>query len=277
MKSYNIQIILGLCSATIYANAQVLVEPQAEQLPDKKMATEYVGSVQIGLGSSALSADYARWHDAFASGNVAMPNKNGVLNWELSKQNHFGETGQAAALSWTREINSDWYAMAGVGVGAGAEFLPRRRFDLAVYRKWLENRQLVTGLQLTQSTSGNRQYRDRSWLLTSSYYFDFPLVAELGIKSNTSNPGDVTTSRYYLAGTYGENKKYYLSARYDIGREGYLPAISNISAVNFKSQVGTLSWRRWVTNAWGFEVGAERYINPFYRRNSFKTSIFNDF
>jgi YaiO family outer membrane protein len=240
-------------------------------------AQEDTGSVQLGYSQSHLSNNLPGWRDAFVRGNVSLAENIGVLNWDVSQQKHFDESGQALSLSLTHNFNADWYALIGAGVGSGASFLNKQRVDLALYRKWLAQRQLVTGVQLTASKAGDGVHDDRSWQLSSSYYFSVPLVAELGFKRNTSNPGSVSTNRYYLAATYGENKKCYLSARYDAGREGYLPQGANLLATNFKSHVTTLTWRQWLSPKWGYELQAERYNNPFYNRNGVSVSVFRDF
>jgi YaiO family outer membrane protein len=235
------------------------------------------GSVQFGYSQSHLSNNYPGWRDAFVRGNVSLGENIGVLNWDASQQKHFNESGQALSVSLTHNFNADWYGLVGAGVGSGASFLTKQRVDVGLYRKWLAQRQLVTGVQLMASKARDGVHDDRSWQLSSSYYFSVPLVAEIGFKRNTSNPGSVSTNRQYLAATYGENKKYYLSARYDAGREGYLPQGANLSATNFRSQVTTLTWRQWLSPKWGYELQAERYNNPFYNRSGGTVSVFRDF
>lgn len=235
------------------------------------------GSVQIGISQSHLSNNNSDWRDVSVKGNVSLGETSGVLNWEASQQRHFGETGQAASVSLTRDLGPDWYTTLGVGVGASANFLTRQRLDVAVYRKWLAQRQWITGVQFTGSKSGDGQYRDQAWQLSSGYYFDFALVTELGLKHTSSNPGKVNTMRYYAAATYGENKKYYLSARYDKGREGYLPLAVAGGPVNFSSRVASATWRQWLTPNMGFELQGEHYKNPFYRRKGVGVAIFRDF
>jgi YaiO family outer membrane protein len=247
-------------------------QAHAQATPDA-----YPGSVQLGLSQSRISNHSPDWRDVSVRGNVSLSKEIGVLHWEASEQKHFGETGSALSLSLSHELNPDWYGSVGMGAGSKASFLPKHRVDAALYRKWLDKRQWVTGVQLMASKSGDSLYRDQSWQLSSSYYFEIPLVAELGFKRNTSNPGNVKTQRYYVAATYGENKKYYLSARYDTGHEGYLPQGANVSASNFKSHIATLSWRQWLSPQWGYELVNEQYNNPFYDRNGWTASLFYDF
>jgi YaiO family outer membrane protein len=235
------------------------------------------GSVQLGYSQSQLSDNFPRWRDTYVRGHVDLGESIGILSWDASQQKHFNETGEALSTSLTHNFNADWYGVVGVGVGSNASFLSKQRIDLAVYRKWLSQRQWVTGVQFMASNASDDVHNDRSWQLTSSYYFNAPFVAEAGVKRNTSNPGNVGTNRVYLAATYGEVKKQYLSARYDTGREGYLPQIVNLGATNFKSHVTTITWRQWVQPKWGYELQAERYNNPFYNRSTGSVSLFYDF
>jgi YaiO family outer membrane protein len=280
-------IILCYSSLWVFAQDETMVESQSGE-PDKlqapaqdtqqaQSAIESIGSIQVGTNQARLSDNNSPWNDVFVRGNVNLGSAIGILNWDASNQKHFNETGQAFSFSLTHQLNADWYGFVGAGVATGANFLPKRRIDLAINRKWLEQRQLVTGLQFTGTTSGDGNYRDQAWQLSSTYYFTSGLVSEIGLKRTTSNPGDVNTLRYFGAATYGVNKKYYLSARYDTGREGYQPQGSLGTAFNFKSSVATVTWRQWVSPKWGYEVQAEHYKNTSYRRNGLAASIFRDF
>lgn len=262
------------CVASFSCLAQVQAQTSAQEPPAEPKS---LGSVQIGVNHSRLTNNNGTWNDAFVRGNVSLGDEVGVLNWEASQQRHFGETGQALSMSLTRDLSPRWYISVGAGGGASANFLTKRRLDVAVYRKWLEQSQWVTGVQYTRSSSGDGLYRDQAWQLSSSYYFDFPLVAEAGLKRTSSNPGRVNTMRYYAAATYGENKKYYASARYDTGREGYLPLAVAGAPVNFSSSVATANWRQWITPDVGYELQVEYYKNPFYRRTGLGVSAFYDF
>jgi YaiO family outer membrane protein len=255
---------LATCFVAAHSHGQTTDAPQ-------------VGSVQLGIGHASLSGNYPAWRDAFVRGNVKLGDEQGVVNWELSKQRHFAESGQALSLSLTRDLGSSMYGSVGLGVGSGAGFLPKNRVDVALYQKWLERKQWVTGLQFTASRSGDGRYRDQAWQLSSSYYFDAPWVAQVGVTHNTSKPGAVGTYRAYLAATYGENKKYYLTARFDTGHEGYLPQGANVAATDFKSDLASLTWRQWWSSQAGYELQLERYVNPFYVRNAIAASWFYDF
>lgn len=253
----------------------------AEETPAAEPAvppdTALHGNVQAGYSQSNLTAGLSRWRDGFVRGNLVLPSQQGVVGWEVLQQNHFDESGRGLSLSLTRDLSERWYGMVGAGVGTSAMFLPSQRVDVALYRKWLVQRQLVTGLQFTRVLSGDRLYTDRTWQLSASYYFDMPLVAELGSKTNTSNPGQVATRRYYAAFSQGRDKQHYFSVRYDAGREGYASMGPNGALVDFKSTVWTATWRQWVSRQSGFELGVERYNNPSYRRNSATVSVFHDF
>jgi YaiO family outer membrane protein len=235
------------------------------------------GSIQLGYGRSLLSNNNANWNDFFARGYLNLSKEVGVLNWEVSQQKHFGESGQTVSASLSHDFSPLWYGSLGLGVGSGGSFLAKYRLDGALYRKWLERNQLITGIQLTQSKSRDNVHDDQSCQVSASYYFDNPFVAELGFKRNISDPGSVGTNRSYLAGTYGTNKQYYLTLRYDTGREGYLPVGANVAATNFKSSVTTLTLRQWISAKWAFELQAERYNNPFYRRRGLSASVVYDF
>ena len=261
-------------SVGLYAEPAVALRTAAA--PAEPLAAG-LGSVQAGIGYSTLTGGNKDWRDGFVRGHVVLGEDQGVINWEVIGQNHFDETGQGMSISMTRNVSQNWFAMAGLGWGHGASFLPSQRFDAAVYRKWLAQRQLVTGLQFSRVKSGDKRYTDRIWAISASYYFDFPLVAEVGYKLNQSDPGAVLTRRHYVAATWGRDKEQLVSVRWDSGREGYQPIGFGGTLIDFKSTVWSAGWRRWLSRRAGFEVNYEHYNNPYYRRNSWTSSVFYGF
>ena len=245
--------------------------------PVEAVAAATSHEIEIGGSHAGLSDGSASWRDGYVKGTHGFGTQ-GTLAWELDAQRHFGEQGTLGSIAYTRDLSPDWYGSAGLSAGS-ASYMPRVRTDLSVYRKWLERRQLVTGLGLMWSRSGDGVHHDRAATLSGSYYFaDLPLVAQTGVVVNTSSPGSVTTRRWFGAVTYGQARHYYLTLRHDVGHEGYLPAGQEAGrAFDFYSRVTTASWRQWITPRMGFVVGGEHYVNPYYRRQGVTAGLFADF
>lgn len=234
-------------------------------------------TIEAGGSTADLSDNSPNWRDGYFKGTHHFDGQ-GVLQWQIDSQKHYGERGTSGAVSYTRDINPDWYFSVGVS-GGSASFMPKARADVGLYYKWLASRQLVTGITGMWSKSGDNIHSDRAVGLNASYYFsDLPLVLQGGITINQSNPGAVNTRRGFAAVTYGRDKAYYLTLRHETGREGYLPAGAHAgAAVDFSSRATSASWRHWITPRFGYVVGGEHYSNPYYKRNAVNAGVFYSF
>lgn len=235
--------------------------------------------IEVGLGGASLSNGNKSWSDGWVRGNHHLqPGTN--LNWELAGQRHYGQYGTVAALGLTQDLSPDWYASFGVAAGT-ADFQNRYRGDVAIYRKWGENRQWVTGLSFMRSASNDRIHRDSGLTASLAYYSPNAWVAEGGLVFNRSNPGSVDSTRGFVAFTLGREKQHYFTVRLDHGQEAYLPAgaVGPIGrdVQRFNSTELTLQWRQWVKPQWGYVLGAQGYRNPYYDRAGVNAGLFYDF
>ncbi|MDQ3160212.1 MAG: YaiO family outer membrane beta-barrel protein, partial [Pseudomonadota bacterium] len=118
---------------------------------------------------------------------------------------------------------------------------------------------------------------DRTALLGVSWYAPGQWVLEAGWRPNRSTPGAVSSSSGYLAATWGEDGRQYLSFRHERGREAYQTIGADVLLVDFPSRVSSVTWRRWLTARCGFNLRAERYDNPSYRRKGMELGGFCGF
>ncbi|MDR2328906.1 MAG: YaiO family outer membrane beta-barrel protein [Comamonas sp.] len=237
------------------------------------------GRVDIGAGFSSLTGGNSNWNDEFVRGHVGL--KPGTtLNWELSSQRHFDQRGTVGALSLTQTLSPWWYMSVGASSGS-ADFQNKYRGDIAIYRKWTESQQWVTGLALMKSASRDGIHRDTGITASVAYYSANDWVGEGGVVYNKSNPGSVEGYRGFAALTMGREKQHYFTARIDHGKEGYLPtgAIANGAGdqVGFQSTELSLQWRQWLGKDWGYLVGGQFYRNPYYNRKGLSAAVFFDF
>ena len=237
------------------------------------------GRVDIGAGFSSLTGGNSTWNDEFVRGHVGL--KPGTtLNWELSSQRHFDQRGTVGALSLTQTLSPWWYMSVGASSGS-ADFQNKYRGDIAIYRKWTESQQWVTGLALMKSASRDSIHRDTGITASVAYYSANDWVGEGGVVYNKSNPGSVEGYRGFAALTMGREKQHYFTARIDHGKEGYLPsgAIANGAGdqVGFQSTELSLQWRQWLGKDWGYLVGGQFYRNPYYNRKGLSAAVFFDF
>ncbi len=253
--------------------AEPAAAPAADFEPGKR------GQVDIGAGFSSLTGGNSNWNDEFVRGNVGL--KPGtVLNWELSSQRHFDQRGTVGALSLTQTLSPWWYMSVGASSGS-ADFQNKYRGDIAIYRKWTESQQWVTGLALMKSASRDSIHRDTGITASLAYYSTDDWVGEGGVVYNKSNPGSVEGYRGFAALTMGREKQHYFTVRVDHGKEGYLPsgAIANGAGdqVGFQSTELSLQWRQWLGKDWGYLVGGQFYRNPYYNRKGLSAAVFFDF
>lgn len=265
------------------AMASTPVAPPADAQPADAPAADFEpgrrGRVDAGMGFSSLTGGNSNWNEQFVRGYVGL-RPGTTLNWDLSSQRHFDQRGTVGALSLTHTLTPWWYVSVGASSGS-ADFQNKYRGDIAIYRKWTESQQWVTGLALMKSASRDGIHRDTGITASVAYYSAHDWVGEGGVVYNKSNPGSVEGFRGFAALTMGREKQHYFTARIDHGKEGYLPtgAIANGAGnqVGFQSTELSLQWRQWLGRDWGYLVGGQFYRNPYYNRKGISAAVFFDF
>lgn len=256
-------------ASAVAASEGVPAEPRAPRL----------GRVDVGLSSARLSGGQPNWFDVFARGHVVV-RPGSVAHWGLSRERHYDEHGTVASVALVQDLNERWYASAGLS-GGTASFHSRWRADAGLFHKWGFERRLVTGASLMRSHSRDGIHRDTGLTLTQMVYSPNAWVVQAGTVINRSNPGAVTSARGFAALTMGTDKQRYVVARVDHGREAYLPeaALSDPIQRNvaFTSTEFSLELRQWLSDAYGFTLGATHYRNPHYRRTGLSAAVFVDF
>ncbi|MEJ5152957.1 YaiO family outer membrane beta-barrel protein [Comamonas sp. MYb396] len=270
----------AMAQTTAASAAAPITEPAAAPAaPAADFEPGQRGRVDIGAGFSSLTGGNSNWNDEYVRGYVGL--KPGtVLNWDLASQRHFDQRGTVGALSLTQTLSPWWYMSVGASSGS-ADFQNKYRGDIAIYRKWTESQQWVTGLALMKSASRDGIHRDTGITASVAYYSANDWVGEGGVVYNKSNPGSVEGYRGFAALTMGREKQHYFTARIDHGKEGYLPtgAIANGAGdqVGFQSTELSLQWRQWLGKDWGYLVGGQFYRNPYYNRKGLSAAVFFDF
>ncbi|MEJ5028064.1 YaiO family outer membrane beta-barrel protein [Comamonas sp. MYb21] len=270
----------AMAQTTAASAAAPITEPAAAPAaPAADFEPGQRGRVDIGAGFSSLTGGNSNWNDEYVRGYVGL--KPGtVLNWDLASQRHFDQRGTVGALSLTQTLSPWWYMSVGASSGS-ADFQNKYRGDIAIYRKWTESQQWVTGLALMKSASRDGIHRDTGITASVAYYSANDWVGEGGVVYNKSNPGSVEGYRGFAALTMGREKQHYFTARIDHGKEGYLPtgAMANGAGdqVGFQSTELSLQWRQWLGKDWGYLVGGQFYRNPYYNRKGLSAAVFFDF
>jgi len=232
-------------------------------------------TLEIGLHRSSLTQGNPAWSGAFVKGSWQ---SNARLSWlaEISAQRRFDDQGVYLSLGANQVFNDDWYGTFFASSSAGGFFLPRYRFDAFLSRKWLEARQLITTVGISHINAKD-EHRDLRLFVGSSYYFSAPWILEGGLYFNRSRPGDVHANSGFLALTQGRAGTHYLTLRYGAGREAYQLIGPDLTISDFASHSTSLVWRQWFHGGTGLNLRTEHYRNPFYRRNSFEFSAFQEF
>lgn len=239
------------------------------------IAFEKHGYVEFDIGYAHLSKPYQNWFDEFLRGYTQLTPTDGI-NWEITNQSHFAEQGVLGTLGYQRIFNEDWYGSISAATSSDGSFLPRYRTDMTLNRKWLENRNLVTGVGFTYNQSRLENY-DQIYSLDILYYFDGPWILEVGGKFAESNPGSVASQRGFAAITYGRHKDYYLTVKHDHGTEGWQAIGATRTISNFVSYETTVNIRKWLNDDFGFSLTGSYYSNPNYNRAGVIAGIFIDF
>jgi YaiO family outer membrane protein len=236
--------------------------------------TEMPAYLEAGVSHHKYSAGYEHWNGQFARGAMRSDSSN-VWNAEIANVHQFADNSTLIAIGNTHEFNDRWYSMVSAS-GSNGYFFPRLRLDVSGTRKWLAQRNFLTtvGLSAINAKDG---HQDRSLLLSWAYYFKRPWVLEGGIRLNQSNPGRVSSDSRFIAATYGIDKQQVVSLRYGEGQEAYQYIGADAFLVDFKSNIWTGTWRKWMRPQLGFQVRVESYHNQYYDRHGIEISAFKEF
>lgn len=261
-------------SGTLPADTQAASRPAAEQPLQLKMS----GYIEAGASDDLLTSGYPDRHTEFVRGELrTSPTERWTA--EINEVTEFGETGTLFVAGYEKQLGTDWIAQAGVATSAGGDTLPRLRLDMALGRKWLEARNLVTTVSVTEIEDKD-VHRDHAIQFSTAYFFDikgWPWAVEGGIRRNDSDPGSNGATSYYAAITSGREKERVVSLRIGAGREAYQLVGANIAIDNFSSNSLLFTWREWLGKDYGFQLRADTYHNPYYERRGVEASWFQDF
>lgn len=265
------------CSAILFFCVSALPAALAqEDASEQALALRQSGFIEFGVSYDNLSAGQSDWNGQFVRANIPLSNARDRLDLEIASQDHFDERGTLLTTGITRVFNEDWYGRLAFGASSGGFFLPDWRVDASISRKWLAQRNLVTTLGLGYYDAKD-EHSDRNVSLSMLYYFESPLILELGARLNRSNPGSVDAERFFGAINWGRVKDRFVTLKFETGEEGYQLLTPQVAAVNFDSDETTLIWREWIDDNYGFNVRLQHYSNPFYDRDGLEISLFLDF
>jgi YaiO family outer membrane protein len=175
-----------------------------------------------------------------------------------------------------QDLDPRWYASAGVASSAGGFFWPKLRMDLAIHRKWLAGRQLVTSLGVGYFDAKDF-HTDRSLQLGAAWYLRAPWVLQGGISVNRSSPGAVISRSGFLAATYGRDRERFLSLRWGAGRQAYqpFPALDLRVDVPFHQLTGT--WREWLGRDFGLNLMVDWSASDTHDQATVELGFFREF
>lgn len=262
-----VSTLMGMAPLTSHAATNATTPPDVLlRVPSR--------SLDVSTGYQQLTGGYSSWRQLTIHGIYEKDQH--VFQGELSNKREFNTSGNFLGLTDTYTINDDWFTSGSLGIGDGAFYLPRVRFDGFLYRKWLPKKNFVSSLGVGYYNAPDGHI-DRSLALGGAYYFDQPWVVEGGVRFNRSNPGGVNTHQQFIATSFTPDQQNSFSARFAWGSEGYVPLAVKTSIVGFNSKDASVSWRHRLDKHWGFSLSANRYQNPSYSRSGVDVGISHQF
>jgi len=267
------------CTQIAYADepsAGVDAPPAVSAEPP--LALKMSGYLEAGASDDLLTGGFPNRHSEFIRGEIR-PAAGERWTAEVNEITQFGDTGTLLVAGYEKEIAQVWIAQVGVSTSAGGVTLPRLRLDLALSKKWLDERNLVTTVSVTE-VDDKDVHRDRAVQFSGAYFFDIngqPWAIEGGVRYNDSDPGSIGATSYYAAVTTGREKERAISLRIGAGREAYQLVGTAIALDNFPSNTLMFTWREWLAKDYGFQIRADTYHNPFYDRRGIEASWFTEF
>lgn len=220
-----------------------------------------------------LSGNFANWREIGFRGLYGVGQH--LLAGEVATLQRFNEDGNYIALSDTLVLDRQWYGSLAVGAGDGASYLPRYRIDGFIHRKWLDDLNLVTSLGLGHYRAPD-SHKDDNLSLGLSWYLPSSWVLQTEAKFNRSRPGPIDTQQYFVAATWGEAGQTRITGRYGWGEEGYQSLGADAFISRFSSHQTTLTAQHWLGPRWGLKASADRYSNPFYKRQGLQLAVFKE-
>ncbi|MEO7456438.1 MAG: YaiO family outer membrane beta-barrel protein, partial [Gemmatimonadaceae bacterium] len=183
------------------------------------------------------------------------------------------DKGTLFGIGVTQTLSEPWYAFAAVTGGTGAFYLPNVRVTALLNRKLLPSRRLVVNAGGSYA-KWKDAHNDRGLAAGALYYFESPLILEVGTNRNFSYPGNVQSQSYFVTAIEGRPGAHVLVVRASGGREAYQVLAPGQPIADFNSHSGSVTLRQWLTAKAGAVVGAEHYGNEFYQRNGFTLGAF---
>lgn len=213
----------------------------------------------------------------------------------------------SAGISTNRNPTSSFYPKYRIDASINRKWLEGRNFITTLGFGYDRSRPAMVGhtytstliiapgapMVVTKNSSDKTVYSDRNIFVAATYYFPEPWVVQAGVKLNDSMPASVISPSAFAAVTYGMQKHYLISGHYTIANEAYLlsredgdtviigPDTEIVDSHNtirsYVSNTVGVNWREWVGEDYGFNLGAEYYVNPYYSRTGGIVSVFKEF
>lgn len=265
MRFFLFFALIGILNSTAYADTDPL-------------ALKMSGFIEAGGSAYDLTGNYPNRHIAYVRGGLQ---RGPDQQWfgEVARITEFGDSGTLLALQHQRNLDETWFVQAAAATSIGGSTLPRLRMDISLGRKWLEQRNLVTVLGVSEIQAKD-VHRDHAIQFSAAYYFDMaavPMALEGGVRYNVSDPGAVAANSSFIALTRGKEKSRIVSLRVSAGREAYQLIGEAVTLSDFPSRAWLLTWREWLSKDSGFQLRLDGYHNPFYDRRGVEATWFRDF
>lgn len=231
--------------------------------------------IEAGAFYHKLTDGFGHWRGLYAKGSTQTDAKN-IWHAELQAASQFSDEGLLGTIGNTHFWNEDWYTIVTVGGGASDFYLPRFRIDGFVYKKWLEDKRLITYVG-TGYSKAQEIFNDKHITVGGIYYWGGPWITEAGVRFNLSDPGSVSSRSHYAALTHHVDKDHTLTLRGAFGNESYQIIGGGSQIVDFDSHEAYLYYKNWLGDDWGYTSQIDGYDNPFYSRYGLRVGYFKEF
>ena len=248
----------------------MLARGAAAQAP---VAADPARRADVLVDYHSVSGGFGDWRSALV--RLVAPSSTSRTVWQVEGvwRRAFGDEGQFVSAGFQHAFSPDWLASMSAGAGSGDFIFPDARLDVALSRKWLSRRQLVTTIGGTM-VDAKRGYHDQGTFVSAALYALPAMVVEGGARWNRSTPGDVTSTRAFGAVTLGTERRRWIVARGSTGNEGYQLVGPVATLERFNSHEASVSWREWLGRNWGVLLQGEHYTNPHYERTGVTGGFF---
>ena len=194
---------------------------------------------------------------------------------EAVAEQRFAEPSFAYKIQHSADFGR-WITRVAGRTSNGGFYNPKFRVDAIVGRKLPPSKKVIltAGGFYREIRDG---HKDAAAIVEAQVYFTPWLIAQGSVRYQLSNPGNATSRYQDFAVSVGRQGKAVVVLNGAFGSEAYQIIDPLVIYTGFKSYMGRVVYRQWITRTGGLAVSGTYYSNPYYTRTGIELTLFFGF